>query len=36
VVIHGLALQAQHGATREDLLGVVDVAIGAWPEAIKP
>jgi len=37
VVIHGLALQGQHGATREDLLAVVEVAMSAWPtEAVKP
>ncbi|KAB7896551.1 TetR/AcrR family transcriptional regulator [Rouxiella silvae] len=31
VVIHGMALQAQHGTTREELLDAIDVAISAWP-----
>jgi AcrR family transcriptional regulator len=31
VIIQGIALQAQHGGTREDLLGVVDVAMAKWP-----
>jgi AcrR family transcriptional regulator len=32
VMIQGIALQAQHGGTREDLLRVVDVAMEHWPE----
>lgn len=31
VIILGLALQAQHGETREELLRVVDVAMERWP-----
>jgi hypothetical protein len=31
IVIQGLALDAQHGATRQQLLRAVDVAIAAWP-----
>ncbi|QEH38590.1 HTH-type transcriptional repressor ComR [Aquisphaera giovannonii] len=31
VVIQGLALQAQHGATGGELLGVVDAALQSWP-----
>ena len=31
VVIQGLALQAQHGATEKELLGVVESALAAWP-----
>jgi AcrR family transcriptional regulator len=31
VVIQGLALQAQHGATEEELLGVVEAALDSWP-----
>lgn len=31
VVIQGIALQAQHGGTREPLLRVVDVAMQQWP-----
>ncbi len=31
VVIQGIALQAQHGGTREQLLRVVDVAMEKWP-----
>jgi len=33
VTILGLALQAQHGATRSELMRVVDVAMGTWPPA---
>ncbi|WP_243856903.1 TetR/AcrR family transcriptional regulator [Paraburkholderia sp. BL6665CI2N2] len=33
VLIQGLALQAQHGGTRRELLHVVDVAMAAWPTA---
>jgi AcrR family transcriptional regulator len=33
VVIQGLALQAQHGSTREQLLSVVDMAMASWPGA---
>jgi AcrR family transcriptional regulator len=32
VMIQGIALQAQHGGTREQLLEVVAVAMGKWPE----
>jgi AcrR family transcriptional regulator len=32
VMIQGIALQAQHGGTREQLLGVVAVAMGKWPD----
>jgi AcrR family transcriptional regulator len=31
VMVQGLALQAQHGGTREQLLRVVDVAMRSWP-----
>jgi AcrR family transcriptional regulator len=31
VTIQGLALDAQHGGTREQLLGAADVALSAWP-----
>jgi hypothetical protein len=31
VLIQGLALQAQHGGTREELLRAVDVAMESWP-----
>jgi AcrR family transcriptional regulator len=34
VTVQGLALQAQHGGTREELLGVVAIAMGAWPRAL--
>jgi len=30
--IVGMALQAQHGATRSDLMRVVDVAMTVWPD----
>jgi hypothetical protein len=33
VVIQGIALQAQHGGTQEQLLRVVDVAMQQWPTA---
>jgi len=33
VMIQGLALQAQHGGTKEELLEVVDVAMANWPKA---
>jgi hypothetical protein len=33
VVMQGLALQAQHGGTREQLERVVDVAMMGWPVA---
>jgi AcrR family transcriptional regulator len=33
IVIQGLALDAQHGATRQQLLRAVDVALAAWPAA---
>jgi AcrR family transcriptional regulator len=32
VMIQGLALQAQHGGTKQELLGVVEVAMENWPE----
>jgi AcrR family transcriptional regulator len=32
VMIQGLALQAQHGGTKEQLDAVVDVAMDKWPE----
>jgi AcrR family transcriptional regulator len=31
VMIQGIALQAQHGGTKEELLSVVDVAMSKWP-----
>lgn len=31
VVIQGIALQAQHGGTQEQMQTVVDVALAAWP-----
>jgi hypothetical protein len=31
VMIKGIALQAQHGGTRDELLRVVDVAMANWP-----
>jgi hypothetical protein len=31
VVIQGLALQAQHGATEHELIDVVERALAAWP-----
>jgi AcrR family transcriptional regulator len=31
VMVQGIALQAQHGGTREQLLRVVDVAMEQWP-----
>ena len=31
VVVQGMALQAQHGGTKEQLEGVVGVAMGRWP-----
>ena len=31
VLIQGMALQAQHGGRREELLAVVDVAMEKWP-----
>lgn len=36
VMMQGLALQAQHGATRDQLFAVIDVAMGAWPAAERP
>jgi len=32
VMIQGIALQAQHGGTQEELLRVVDVAMEKWPQ----
>ena len=31
VIIQGIALQAQHGGTQEQLFGVVDMVIEGWP-----
>jgi hypothetical protein len=31
VVIQGIALQAQHGGTQEQLFGVVDMVMESWP-----
>lgn len=31
VMIQGIALQAHHGGTRDELLAVVDVAMAKWP-----
>jgi hypothetical protein len=31
VVVQGIALQAQHGETTEELLHVVGVAMDSWP-----
>jgi len=33
VVIQGMALQAQHGGTKEQLESVIEVAMSAWPAA---
>jgi AcrR family transcriptional regulator len=33
VVMQGIGLQAYHGGTREQLAGVVQVALGQWPKA---
>ncbi len=33
VMIQGLALQAQHGGTKEQLMRVVDVAMDHWPDS---
>jgi hypothetical protein len=30
-VIHGMSVQAAGGASREDLLRVVEMALRAWP-----
>ena len=32
VIIQGIALQAQHGGTREQMKRVVEVALANWPE----
>ena len=32
VVIQGFALQAQDGATRDQLMGVLSVVMASWPE----
>jgi hypothetical protein len=34
IVVQGMALQAQHGGTQEQLESVIDVALAAWPERI--
>lgn len=34
VLVQGIALQAQHGGTRKDLLRVVDVAMEGWPRHV--
>jgi len=31
IVIQGMALQARHGATKDDLVGVLEAAMQAWP-----
>ena len=31
VIIQGIALQAQHGGTQEQLFGVVDMVMESWP-----
>ena len=31
VIVHGMAVQAASGATREDLLRVAEMALRAWP-----
>lgn len=31
IIIQGLALDAQHGGTRQQLLQAVDIALAAWP-----
>ena len=33
VTIQGLALQAQHGGTQEELMRVVDLSVAQWPKA---
>lgn len=33
VVIQGMALQAQHGGTKEQLESVANVALAAWPQS---
>ena len=35
IIIQGLALDAQHGGTRQQLLRAVDVALAAWPGALR-
>jgi AcrR family transcriptional regulator len=35
VVMQGIALQAQHGSTRAELLRVVEIAMDRWPKAKK-
>jgi len=35
-VLHGLAIQARDGATRESLLAVVDCAMAAWDRLVGP
>jgi len=32
VVFQGLALQAQHGGTRKELIRVLDAVMASWPE----
>ena len=32
VVLQGMALQARHGSTKEQLEGVIDTALAAWPK----
>jgi len=34
VMIQGIALQAHHGGTRDELLAVVDVAMAKWPSKV--
>ena len=33
IVIQGLALDAQHGGTRQQLLKAADIALAAWPRS---
>jgi AcrR family transcriptional regulator len=35
VIIQGLALDAQHGGTRQQLLRAIDVALAAWPGVLR-
>jgi hypothetical protein len=36
VMVQGLALQAQHGGTKKQLLRVVDIAMARWPNKKRP
>ena len=35
IIIQGLALDAQHGGTRQQLLRAIDVALAAWPGVLR-